>query len=290
MSLFQAIECFADHPVNSVQSLNLGTPVNTADVWGVDVTGILVDHGLRSRSRTRSVVVASLAHSASETSDHLAEAFSMPVSTIESEAAAALLGARTTPGLSENALILDIGGGTIDLVGDNGITAAGAGELLSTAVAQVLDVPRGAADWIKRGPAQRVESPQVLLSEDGSYNFTPESGLSVPATVVGALVTPGPGGLLPFGRDLQPAEWRIIRQSLKLEIIAGNVARLLRSYKDMTASSEDFDIAIVGGPAADDELLPVLGRLPTVRGLGRGNVAARLGHRYAVAYGLTQFV
>ena len=103
------------------------------------------------------------------------------------------------------------------------------------------------------------------------------------------LVTPGPVGLLSFGRNMQPAEWRIIRQSLKLEIIARNVSRILRTYRDKIASDESFDIVIVGGPAEDDELLPVLGRLSEVKGLGRGNVAGSLGHRFAVAYGLTQF-
>jgi hypothetical protein len=128
----------------------------------------------------------------------------------------------------------------------------------------------------------------VLLSEDGSYNFTSDAELPVPTSALGALVTPGPSGLLHFGRDLQPAEWRIIRQSLKLEIIAGNVARMLRTYTKNGVSADTFDIVIVGGPAADDELLPVLGRLPMVRSLGRGNVAGKLGHRYAVAYGFTQ--
>ena len=294
VNLFKTIESFADHPVNAAQSLNLGTMRPVTDVWGVDISKILVDHGLRSNSRSRNIVVASVNHRNSESREQLDDIFSVPVSIMESETAAALIGARTTPGLPANSLILDIGGGTIDLVGENGISAAGAGELLSIAVAKVLNVPKGAADWIKRGPAQRVESPQVLLNEDGSRGFTSESeeaGSSVPATVLGSLVTPGPSGLLPFGRDLQPSEWRIIRQSLKLEIIANNVARILRSYSDMHSDmgKNSFDIVIVGGPAADDELLPVLGRLPMVRGMGRGNVAGTLGHRYAVAYGLTQF-
>ena len=108
---------------------------------------------------------------------------------------------------------------------------------------------------------------------------------------MGMLVTPGPVGLLPFGQDLQPSEWRIIRQSLKLEIIAKNVSRIINTYKEIKESSgldESFDIVVVGGPAEDDELLPALGRLPEIKGLGRGNVAGKLGHRFAVAYGLTQ--
>ncbi|KAA3621311.1 MAG: hypothetical protein DWQ08_14260, partial [Proteobacteria bacterium] len=47
------------------------------------------------------------------------------------------------------------------------------------------------------------------------------------------------------------------------------------------------DVVIVGGPAGDDELLPAIGRLGNVKAYGRGNVAGCLGHRYAVAYGLT---
>jgi predicted RecA/RadA family phage recombinase len=200
------------------------------------------------------------------------------------------MGARTTPGLSAQALILDIGGGTIDLVGEqSGVSAAGAGELLTAAVAEVLGVPKGAADWIKRGPARRVESAQVLLSENGSYDFVSEHDAPPPANALGMMVTPGPVGLLPFGQNMQPAEWRIIRQSLKLEIIARNVSRILQTYRDRTAGEESFDIVIVGGPAEDDELLPVLGRLSEVRGLGRGNVAGSLGHRFAVAFGLARY-
>ncbi|MFT5274938.1 MAG: hypothetical protein ACI9J2_001472 [Saprospiraceae bacterium] len=286
VDIFKAIDSFVDHPVNVAQSLNMGTMRPVTDLWGADLSKILIDHGLRSKSRFRNIVVASVNHQNSGPHEQLEAIFSAPVSIIESEAAAASIGARTTPGLPINSLILDIGGGTIDLIGKNGISAAGAGELLSIAVAEVLNVPKGAADWIKRGPAQRVESPQVLLNEDGTRSFASESERLVPATVLGSLVTPGPSGPLPFGKSLQPAEWRIIRQSLKLEIIANNVARILRSYSDKGNNS--FDIVIVGGPAADDELLPVLGRLPMVRGIGRGNVAGKLGHRYAVAYGLTQ--
>jgi hypothetical protein len=53
-------------------------------------------------------------------------------------------------------------------------------------------------------------------------------------------------------------------------------------------SAKDLSLVIVGGPVADDELLPVLGAITGVKGLGKGNVAGKLGHRYAVAYGLSQ--
>jgi hypothetical protein len=290
VDLIDAIPIFRDRLVGSVGALNLEKTIHTRDVWGVDIDSVLVDRGIRVTGHSSRIALASLSGAASEPQDCLSAVFEVPVTVANSEAEAASIGARTTPGLPAEALILDIGGGTIDLVGEDcGISAAGAGELLSAAVAEVLDVPKGAADWIKRGPAQRVDSARVLLSENGSYDFVSENDMPAPANAPGMLVAPGPVGLLPFGRNMQPAEWRIIRQSLKLEIIASNVARILQTYRDKMASDESFDIVIVGGPAEDDELLPVLGRLSEVRGLGRGNVAGSLGHRFAVAYGLTQY-
>jgi hypothetical protein len=290
VDLADAIAMIPGRFVGSVCALNLEKTVHTRDVWGVDIDSVLVDRGLRVSGHSSRIVLASLCDATSEPRDCLSEVFEVPVTVAQSESEAASMGARTTPGLPGEALILDIGGGTIDLVGEkSGVSAAGAGELLSAAVAEVLGVPRGAADWIKRGPARRVDSAQVLLSENGSYDFVSEDDASPPASALGMLVTPGPVGLLPFGHNMQPAEWRIIRQSLKLEIIASNVSRILRTYRDKMACDESFDIVIVGGPAEDDELLPGLGRLSEVRGLGRGNVAGSLGHRYAVAYGLTQY-
>ncbi len=290
INLADAIPLLRSRFVGSVCALNLEKTVHTRDVWGVDIDGVLVDRGIRVTGHSSTMALASLSDAMSEPQDCLSTVFEVPVTVTNSESEAAALGARTTPGLPEQALILDIGGGTIDLVGGkSGVSAAGAGEMLSAAVAEVLGVPKGAADWIKRGPAQRVESAQVLLSENGTYDFVSENDRHTPASALGMLVTPGPVGLLPFGRNMQPAEWRIIRQSLKLEIIARNVSRILLTYRDSMASDESVDIVIVGGPAEDDELLPVLGRLSEVRGLGRGNVAGSLGHRFAVAYGLTQY-
>ena len=288
IDLFSAIGSFIEQPVGIVQSLTLENSRKTADVWGVDVTSSLFNRGIRVSSKVRTLVIASLSHSSIDSGNVLSDEFEVPVTRVASESAAAAVGACTTPGLPDNALILDIGGGTIDLVGDQGISAAGAGELLSAAVAQVLDVPRGAADWIKRGPARRLESPQVLLGEDGFRDFISEEGVPIPVNSLGSLVTHGPGGYIPFGPGLQPAEWRIMRQSLKKDVIAENVGRILRTYCESGKSPPPYNIVVVGGPAADDELLPVLGELQLVGGLGRGNVAGKLGHRYAVAYGLTQ--
>ena len=285
--LFEAIAKIENSLIGDVSRIAITEPISTSDIWAFDITKVLADRGLRQVGHTRDLALAQLSPHSSSSNLDLSEMFKVPVVVAESESFAARIGATSTPGVGSGAAILDIGGGTIDLISEVELSAAGAGELLTAAVAFALDTSRGAADWIKRGPAQRLESPQVLLSEDGSKNFVSEAA-PYPASAMGSLVTPGPAGFLTFGQNLQPAEWRIMRQGLKQAAIGKNVARLIRSLESKTGTAKDLDLVVVGGPVADDELLPVIGAIPGVKGIGRGNVAGKLGHRYAVAYGLSQ--
>ena len=285
--LFEAIAKIENSLIGDVSRIAITEPVSTSDIWAFDITKVLADRGLRQVGHTRDLALAQLSPHSSSSNLDLSAMFKVPVVVAESESFAARIGATSTPGVGSGAAILDIGGGTIDLISEVELSAAGAGELLTAAVAFALDTSRGAADWIKRGPAQRLESPQVLLSEDGSKNFVSEEA-PYPASAMGSLVTPGPAGFLTFGQNLQPAEWRIMRQGLKQAAIGMNVARLIRSLESKTGTAKDLDLVVVGGPVADDELLPVIGAIPGVKGIGRGNVAGKLGHRYAVAYGLSQ--
>jgi hypothetical protein len=285
--LFEAIAKIENSMIGDVSRIAITEPISTSDIWAFDITKVLADRGLRQVGHTRDLALAQLSPHSSSSNLDLSAMFKVPVVVAESESFAARIGATSTPGVGSGAAILDIGGGTIDLISEVELSAAGAGELLTAAVAFALDTSRGAADWIKRGPAQRLESPQVLLSEDGSKNFVSEAA-PYPASAMGSLVTPGPAGFLTFGQNLQPAEWRIMRQGLKQAAIGKNVARLIRSLESKTGTEQDLDLVVVGGPVADDELLPVIGAIPGVKGIGRGNVAGKLGHRYAVAYGLSQ--
>jgi hypothetical protein len=217
------------------------------------------------------------------------------VSSPVSEPAAARLGAATTPGMAPGALVADIGSGTIDVIAPGAeAVVAGAGDLLTAAVAQTLGVPRAAADWIKRGPCVRVEGTARYEAEDGTRGFLPAPA---PASAAGLLAVPGPGGLLPFGpRDgghLGPSEWRAIRLRLKQAVLAASLRRAL----DAVAPAEHpcgpgRQLVLAGGPAGDDELAGVLARsLPETFTIGRANVGGALGggplgHRYAVALGL----
>ena len=285
--LFEAVTKIENSLIGDVSRVAITDPVSTSDIWAFDITKVLADRGLRQVGHTRDLALAQLSPHSFNSDVDLSALFGVPVEVAESESFAARIGATSTPGVGAGAAILDIGGGTIDLISEIELSAAGAGELLTAAVAFALGTSRGAADWIKRGPAQRLESPQVLLSEDGSKAFVAESA-PYPASAMGSLVTPGPAGFLTFGQNLQPAEWRIMRQGLKQAAIGLNVSRLVKTLESRTGNSKELDLVVVGGPVADDELLPVIGATPGIKGIGRGNVAGILGHRYAVAYGLSQ--
>jgi hypothetical protein len=196
-----------------------------------------------------------------------------------SEGTAARSGALATPGAQADAAVLDLGGGTIDVITSREeVVAAGGGDLLTVIVAALLAISRSAAEWAKRGPSRRLEAPQLMMTEDGGRVFL---DTAVSADLVGTLAVAGPAGLLPFDRVHAPAEWRALRLRAKALVLGHNVARALGR-----AGARPRQAVLVGGPAGDDEALAaVTAALPGTTAVGRGDVAG-LGHRYAVAYGL----
>ncbi|WP_433496391.1 diol dehydratase reactivase ATPase-like domain-containing protein [Sphaerimonospora sp. CA-214678] len=213
----------------------------------------------------------------------LSEALGAQVFLAESEAAAGRAGALTTPGCPGDAVVADLGGGTVD-VSDGGRrrVAAGAGEMLTAVTAKALAIPMGLADHAKRAPALHADSPHIVVDEKGGHAFldAPLSGAAV-----GALCVRGPVGLLPFNRSLGLGEWRAWRMAAKVETLGRNVARALEAL----GLTEPLPLLMVGGAAGDDEVLASVAEcLPPGSTVGRGNVAKSLGHRYAVAYGLAQ--
>jgi hypothetical protein len=258
-----------------------GSTAAVDDLWLVDL-GTLPLPGLRADALAdRGQVIAALS-AEGESSDHISgfrERWGGDVRVLSSEIEAGRLGALSTPTASPDALVIDLGGGTID-ISDRArrITAAGSGDMLTVAIADALGISRGAAEWVKRGPSRRIDSPSSALLEDGTRVFLDRAAAT---GTVGWLVCAGPGGSLPFSPRLAPAEWRSIRLALKTAVIGDNVRRAMAGL-----GSPAGEVVLVGGPAGDDELLDALASALPQTVAGRADAAGVLGHRWAVAWGL----
>lgn len=287
LDLAAAVTGLPSQPVGWVASLAAPPAMQVLevdDLWGVDLAAVVdAVHGRRASLGSRPVGLAALrAEPARDPAGDLAELLGVPVSSVGPEGAAARAGALTTPGATDAARVADLGAGTVDVVTPVAqVVAAGGGALLTAAVAAVTGTTLAAAEHVKRGASFRVEAPQVLLAEDATRTFLDHP---VDRGAVGALVVPGPAGLLPFHRSLAPGEWRGLRLRLKTDVLGRNVARALRA-----AGDPQRPVVLVGGPAHDDEVLTaVTSALPEDVVVARGNVAGGLGPRYAVAVGLVR--
>ena len=287
LTLRAACPRLAGWPVGTVRAFVNGSAASEVDdLFAVDLAAAAEAATARQGSTGRAVLVASLSRAgATDAASVLRDLLGVPVHGPVSEPAAARLGALTTPGGRADAVVVDLGAGTIDVIGPGGsVVAAGAGELLTAAVAEMLGIPRASADWVKRGPCVRVDGGQRFEAEDGRRGFL---DVPAPASAAGMLAVEGPGGWLPFDRHHGPGEWRAIRLRLKQAVLAANFLRAVH-----TLGQDPAQVLVVGGPAGDEELLGVLARsLPDGVAVGRGDVGGicpggPLGHRYAVALGL----
>ena len=241
----------------------------------------------QANSRRGSVMVDSLvqatlagAQDIPAGADVLAEVLGMPVTSIDSEAAAARAGALTTPGITDDVVVVDIGGGTVDVVGtEHRVVLPGAGQLLTTATAAALDISRSAAEYAKRAEALTAVTVQLVEDEHGRREFL---DAPIDGRCTGWLLAKAPSGLLPFTPRISGSEWRSWRLVAKRLIIGDNVFRGLEQVAPDAGA-----VLLVGGGASDDELVRAVSeQLGHGVSVGRGNVRGRLGHRFAVAYGL----
>jgi Diol dehydratase reactivase ATPase-like domain/DD-reactivating factor swiveling domain len=199
------------------------------------------------------------------------------------EPAAAVRGAATTPGADADPLVIDLGGGTVDVHGAGGTAvAAGAGELVTRLCGGLLQCDRWLAERAKRGRGARVETPFVLHHEDGSRSFLHEPA---PPRSVGRLCVVEPRGLEPLDVPLAPETWRGLRRAAKRSVLAVNAGRALHAAGGAGAGRV---VLLVGGCASDPEVVDEVAATLEEGGavVARGDVLGRHGPRAAVACGL----
>lgn len=213
----------------------------------------------------------------------LQAALGRPVIAGGSEALAAYLGARDTPGLPEDVVVVDIGGGTLDVVSaSEDIVVAGAGDLITAGLAVALDVPNASAEAAKFFPTVRVETPHLAAREDGVRVF-----LDAPAagTAIGQLSLLKPDGeLVAVGARRAPEEWQRVRMGIKATVLERGLTRA--AWMLNTPLRDDHLILLAGGGAEDQELVSSAARFARLGQIATANVAGRFGPRYAVAWGL----
>ena len=287
--LREACPRLAEWPVGTVRILGAASgPAEVDDLFAVDLAAAAEASTARQGSTGRAVLVASLARvpgpQAIPHGELLGELLSVPVRSPATEPAASRLGALTTPGARPDAVVVDLGAGTIDVIGaDCDVVAAGAGELLTAAVAETLGIPRAAAEL---GQTRSLSSGRRRSAIRGRGRHAWFPGRQRPS-LGHRHACGGQAGLLPFDRRHGPGEWRAIRLRLKVAVLARNIQRAVRSL-----GWDPGQVLVVGGPAGDEELLGVLARsLPAGVAVGRGDLGRTcegepLGHRYAVAVGL----
>jgi diol dehydratase reactivase alpha subunit len=260
------------------------------DVFAVDLSSIRQRFFPRQGSvDLNEVPIAALVAPASSPSPPeaaLAAATDRPVHVLPSEAEAAALGALTTPGAPEDAAVCDMGGGTVDLVwGDQRLTAAGAGELLTVSVARALGVRNSMAEYVKRSASFRAEAPHAVHYEDGSRGF---AETSLPADSLGRLCFMRGKTPVPFSDRLAPEEWRSLRLAIKQQVIGANVGRCLKWLTGAGGRGTPNTLLLCGGAALDAESVRIVSESLRVleTTVGRANVAGSYGPRYGVAMGL----
>ncbi|MGI9117288.1 MAG: diol dehydratase reactivase ATPase-like domain-containing protein [Gaiellales bacterium] len=221
--------------------------------------------------------------------DALAEHTDAEVRVVAAETAAAVAGASTTPGAGVAPIVIDMGGGTVDLhVELDGVTravaAAGAGVLVDRICGAVLGIDALRAERAKQLPSVHVETPFILRHEDGCRTFLTQP--APPHAVAHLCVAERrEGSLDPLTADLAPEVWGRLRRAAKRDVIAANLRRAITAVGGLPRG----ELAIlVGGCAEDrevvDEVSLALADLDLA--IARGDVLGQHGPRAAVAVGL----
>jgi hypothetical protein len=229
LPLRAAIPRLAGWPVGAVYGYGTGAAASEVDdLFAVDLAAAAEAATARQGSTGRAVLVASLSSVGDEdAASVLGDLLQVPVHGPVSEPAAARLGALTTPGGRDDAVVVDLGAGTIDVIGPgSSVVAAGAGELLTAA---------GGGD--ARYPARLRRLGQARALRPGGRRAAvrgrgrPPRLPGRPRARVGGRHARGggPGRLAAVRPAARPGRMAAIRLRLKQAVLAANFRRAVRT-------------------------------------------------------------
>ena len=268
-----------------------GIDANLIDAFWAPLPEAIDDAALSLRLRQRRAVgLAVLARRDDRALEQaLGERFPGEVVVVAAETAAAVAGASTTPGAGHAPIVIDMGGGTVDLHvqlddRDVAIATAGAGLLVDRICGAILGINPLRAEQAKRHPSVHVETPFILRHEDGSRTFL--TSPAPPQSVAHLCITERQDGSLDaLETDLAPEVWARLRRAAKRTIIAGNLRRAITAAGGLPRG----ELAVlVGGCAEDAEIVSEvsLALADLDLAIARGDVLGEHGPRAAVAVGL----
>jgi len=272
-----------------------GETPRITDILAVDtVTPAAVSGGLAGETRLeRALGAACMVRSSGLPMERIAEELGRKTGARArvggAEAAAAVLGALTTPGVFLPLAVLDLGAGSTDaavLERDGRIRyahLAGAGDMVTMLIQTELGLrERSLAELIKRHPVAKVESLSHIRAENGGVYFYREP---LAPKFYGATVILKDGELIALGGDISPEKIVSVRREAKRKVFVTNA---LRAVKKVSPDAKLPYIALAGGSAEDFEIPPMLMEAFAEMGTtcGRGNVRGVCGPRNAVATGL----
>lgn len=268
-----------------------GIDADLIDAFWAPLPEAIDDAALSLRLRQRRAVgLAVLARRSDRALEQaLADSFPGEVVVVAAETAAAVAGASTTPGAGHAPIVIDMGGGTVDLHvqldnRDVAIATAGAGLLVDRICGAILGIDPLRAEQAKRHPSVHVETPFILRHEDGSRTFL--TSPAAPQSVAHLCITERQNGSLDaLESALAPEVWARLRRAAKRAIIAGNLRRAITAAGGLPRG----ELAVlVGGCAEDAEIVSEvsLALADLDLAIARGNVLGQHGPRAAVAVGL----
>lgn len=224
--------------------------------------------------------------------DELTKELDVSVAVGGVEADMAILGALTTPGVSQRLAIIDMGAGSTDasvMTKDGTIRSvhlAGAGNMVTLLIKTELGLESNdIAEDIKKYPLARVESLFHIRHEDGTVQFFDKA---LPADVFARTVIIRDGVLIPIAISASIDKIKLVRKEAKAKVFVTNTIRALRMVT-LTGNIRELEfVVLVGGSALDFEIPQLVTDALSQYGIvaGRGNIRGTEGPRNAVATGL----